>query len=66
MKIAVSVLERTYAEKWTVEKKFYIQYMLQACEFMHVIAGPLQSIFLIGLELSIVVILLLVSRFLYV
>jgi len=65
MKIAVSVLERTYAEKWTVEK-FYIQYMLQACEFMHVIAGPFQSIFLIGLELSIVVILLLVSRFLYV
>jgi len=28
--------------KWIVEKKVYIHYMLQACEVMHVIGGPLQ------------------------
>jgi len=39
---SVSVLERTYAEKWTVEKKVYIHYMLQAREVMHIIGGPLQ------------------------
>jgi len=38
----VSVLEGTYAEKWTVEKKVYIHYMLQACEVMHIIGEPLQ------------------------
>ena len=38
----MSVLERTYAEKWTVEKKVYIHYMLQAYEVLRVIGGPLQ------------------------
>ena len=38
----MSVLERTYAEKWTVEKKVYIHYMQQGCEVMHIIGGPLQ------------------------
>ena len=38
----MSVLERTYAEKWTVEKTVYIHYMLQAREVMHIIGGPLQ------------------------
>ena len=33
---------KNLCRKWTVEKKVYINYMLQACEIMHIVGGPLQ------------------------
>jgi len=33
---------KNLCRKWTVEKKLYIHYMLQACEIMHIVGGPLQ------------------------